>query len=311
MAESIAALAKKIHMESNQNQPSPALVASEKKNARRHTPEAQAMAVAGADSARREQKMAPRDSPFSERQEAVVEAARWSWKGYETYAFGADELKPISRQGSKWYGVGLTIVDSLDTLLLMGMTQEFERAKSWVQHRLNFDIDVDVNLFEMTIRELGGLLSAFALTDERFFLEKATDLGERLLPAFKTKSGVPYSDVNLRKHSAHAPSFSSSSSLAEVSTLRLEFCYLSHLTKRPEFCDAVKQVSNILAEEAGRSKFKDLLPIYVDPGSGKPTASAIISLGARGDSYYEYLLKSWLQTGRKDDVLLKRYMAAV
>merc|ERR1711871_889676 len=226
-------------------------------------------------------------------------------------AWSYDELLPVTQKGSH-FSLGLTIVDSLDTLHLMGMTDEFKRARDWVDKTLNFNIDEDVNLFETTIRVLGGLLSAHALTDDAVFLDKATDLAKRLLPAFKTKSGVPYSDVNLKKHSAHAPSFSSSSSLAEVSTLHLEFCYLSHLLNDAKYCDAVTKTSNVLAKAAEtKAKYKYLLPIFVDPTSGKPSSSSVISLGARGDSYYEYLLKSWLQTRRKDDVLRIRYLNAI
>lgn len=59
--------------------------------------------------------------PQNERQHAVVEAFRHAWKGYKSYAWGHDNLKPVSRTFSDWFGIGLTIVDSLDTMLIMGL----------------------------------------------------------------------------------------------------------------------------------------------------------------------------------------------
>ena len=72
--------------------------------------------------------------------------------------------------------MGLTLIDSLDTMILMNLKEEFEEAKAWVKGNLDFNINKDVNLFETTIRVLGGLLSTYHLSKENMFLEKATDL---------------------------------------------------------------------------------------------------------------------------------------
>ncbi len=63
-----------------------------------------------------------------------------------------------------WFDLGLTLVDSLDTLLIMGLQEEFREARDWVATSLKLDPDMDVNLFETTIRVLGGLLAAFHLS---------------------------------------------------------------------------------------------------------------------------------------------------
>ena len=89
-----------------------------------------------------------------------------AWRGYERYAWGHDELKPVSKTGHDWYGESLlmTPVDALDTLVLVGLTSEADRAKSLILTRLSFDRNLTVKNFEITIRLLGGLLSAYQLT---------------------------------------------------------------------------------------------------------------------------------------------------
>lgn len=109
----------------------------------------------------------------NEQQRKVVEAFKHAWKGYREYAWGHDELRPVSRSSSEWFGVGLTIIDSLDTMLLMNLRGEFQQARDWVANSLTFEKNVDVNLFETTIRVLGGLLSAYHLSQDDLFLKKA------------------------------------------------------------------------------------------------------------------------------------------
>ncbi len=74
--------------------------------------------------------------------------------------------RPISKSAQNWFGLGLTIVDSLDTMLVMGLQDEFNEAREWIGTKLQFGINKDVNLFETTIRVLGGLLSAYHLSNE-------------------------------------------------------------------------------------------------------------------------------------------------
>ncbi|XP_043952233.1 endoplasmic reticulum mannosyl-oligosaccharide 1,2-alpha-mannosidase [Gambusia affinis] len=171
----------------------------------------------------------------AERLEAVRDAFRHAWKAYREYAWGHDELKPISKSFSEWFGLGLTLIDSLDTMWIMGLKEEFAEARSWVEKELSFDKNVDVNLFETTIRILGGLLSCYHLTEDQLFLEKAKDLGSRLMPAFKTPSKIPFSDVNIGKGTAHPPRWTSDSTVAEVTSIQLEFRELSHLTQDPQY----------------------------------------------------------------------------
>ncbi len=153
---------------------------------------------------REDPELPPRDGsivfkgPQNEKQKAVVSAFQHAWKGYRRHAWGHDHLRPLSKRHQNWFGLGLTIVDALDTMYIMGLTKEFDEARDWVAESLEFSIDKDVNLFETTIRVLGGLLSAFHLSADKIFLTKAKDLGNRLMGAFNSRSGIPYSDVNLK-----------------------------------------------------------------------------------------------------------------
>ena len=114
--------------------------------------------------------------PQNERQRAVVAAFQHAWQGYRSYAWGRDHLKPITKTHQTWFNLGLTLIDSLDTMLVMNLKEEFKEARTWVESELNFNINKDVNLFETTIRVLGGLLSTYHLSSDKIFLDKAIDL---------------------------------------------------------------------------------------------------------------------------------------
>uniref|UniRef100_A0A905ATG6 alpha-1,2-Mannosidase n=1 Tax=Glossina morsitans morsitans TaxID=37546 RepID=A0A905ATG6_GLOMM len=245
----------------------------------------------------------------NERQVAVVNAFKHAWDNYRKYAWGHDNLKPISETYYDWFGLGLTIVDALDTLYIMGLEDEFADARKWISESLNFNINRDVNLFEVTIRVLGGLLSTYHLSADKIFLKKSIELTNRLLPSFLTLSGIPYSDVNLATLTAHAPKWEPDSSTSEVTSLQMEFRDISRITNVSLYERVVQRVNekvHIL------EKNKGLVPIFINADTGNFRKFATISLGARGDSYYEYLLKQWIQTGRKEnDFLLTDYLRSI
>jgi len=193
-------------------------------------------------------------------------------------------------------------------MYIMGLHKEFKEARNFVEEALNFDVSRDVNLFEVTIRILGGLLSAYHLSHDKIFLDKAIDLGDRLLPCFETTSGIPYSDINLHTHRAHAPKWGPDSSVSEVTTLQLEFKDLSRLTADPKYESAADKVIEHIHK---LNKQDGLVPIFINADSGNFRAHSTITLGARGDSYYEYLLKQYLQTGKTREFLLRDYNDSV
>lgn len=241
--------------------------------------------------------------------EAVKEAFRHAWKGYKNFAWGHDELKPVSKSYGEWFNLGLTLIDALDTMWIMGLKEEFEEAKAWVDKELSFSKNIDVNLFESTIRILGGLLSTYHLTNEALFLDKAKDIGSRLMPAFNTPSKIPYSDVNIGKGTAHPPRWTSDSTVAEVTSIQLEFRELSRLTQDPRYRDAADEVMRLVHKLEG--KHDGLVPMFINTNTGRFTHLGVYTLGARADSYYEYLLKQWLQGGKKETELLEDYLTSI
>ncbi|CAH2034680.1 unnamed protein product, partial [Iphiclides podalirius] len=246
--------------------------------------------------------------PTNARQYAVVESFRHAWRGYKEHAWGHDNLKPVSGMAYDWFSLGLTIVDALDTAFIMGLTDEYNEGKEWIKDELIFTKNKDVNFFEVTIRVLGALLTNYHFTQDKVFLSKAKDLGDRLMAAFSSPSGIPYSDVNLGTRAAHAPEWSHYSTTAEVTTVQLEFRELSRAADNPAYEDAAAAVSEKIHQ---LPKKHGLVPIFINPNSGHFLPHATITLGARGDSYYEYLLKQWLQTGKTINYLLDDYMTAI
>ncbi|EEC77946.1 hypothetical protein OsI_17297 [Oryza sativa Indica Group] len=242
----------------------------------------------------------------NERREKVKEAMAHAWNSYVKYAWGMDELQPQSKNGvNSFGGLGATLVDSLDTLYIMGLKDEFQRARDWVADSLSFDKDYDASVFETTIRVVGGLLSAYDLSGDKVFLEKAKDITDRLLPAWDTPSGIPYNRINLAHGRAHNPGWTNGDSiLADSGTEQLEFIALSQRTGDPKY---QQKAENVIRQLQKIYPSDGLLPIYINPHSGTASYSTI-TFGAMGDSFYEYLLKVWVQGNKTEHVKHYRQM---
>ena len=138
------------------------------------------------------------DAVMRQRRDAVRDAFRHAWRSYRAYAWGHDELRPVSnRTNDSWGGFGITVVDALDTLWIMGLRAEWREAREHVR-RLSYRKDTTVSVFETTIRHMGGLLAAYTLSRDALFLQKAEDLAKLLLPAFNTPYRIPYHSLNLQ-----------------------------------------------------------------------------------------------------------------
>lgn len=230
-----------------------------------------------------------------------------AYDGYLKYASQYDELRPLSCDGvDTWGSYSLTLIDALDTLVTMGNYTEFERVVNILMEKMDFDSDINVSVFETNIRIVGGLLSAHLLSHRAGIelepgwpcngplLRMAEDVAKRLLPAFDTKTGMPYGTVNLKYG---VPSGETSvTCTAGVGTFVIEFGALSRLTGDPIYEE--------VALNALYALYKHQSPIglfgnHIDVQSGRWTAQDA-GIGAGVDSYYEYLVKGSLMLNRPE-----------
>jgi mannosidase alpha-like ER degradation enhancer 2 len=172
------------------------------------------------------------------------------------------------------------------------LKDEAEKTRAYIVKNLSFDKDIYVQNFEITIRHLGGLLSCYQLTGDKRLLALAEDLGTRLLPAFNSRTGIPYRFVNLKTGKVR----DAETNPAEAGTLLIEFGTLSKLTRKPVFYDKAKRA---LVEVYRRRSPVGLVGSTINVETGEWTdKDSHISGGI--DSYYEYLLKCWLLFDDRD-----------
>uniref|UniRef100_H3D4D9 alpha-1,2-Mannosidase n=1 Tax=Tetraodon nigroviridis TaxID=99883 RepID=H3D4D9_TETNG len=222
-----------------------------------------------------------------------------AYNSYLDNAFPYDELRPLTCDGQDtWGSFSLTLVDALDTLLVLGNHTEFQRVATLLQDTIDFDIDVNASVFETNIRAVvGGLLSAHLLAARAGMelepgwpcsgplLRMAEDAARKLLPAFQTATGMPYGTVNLLK--GVSPTETPVTCTAGVGTFILEFATLSRLTGDPTFEKVARRALRALWKT--RSDI-GLVGNHIDVQSQKWVAQDA-GIGAGVDSYFEYLVK--------------------
>jgi mannosidase alpha-like ER degradation enhancer 2 len=227
-----------------------------------------------------------------------------AYDSYLRYAYPLDELLPLTCNGTDtWGSFSLSLIDALDTLLVMGNTSEFRRAYNLVITKPSFDIDVNTSVFEANIRVVGGLLSAHLLSPMADvplspgwpcngpLLNMAHSLALRLLPAFDTPTGLPYGTINLRY--GVPPSETPITCVACCSSFLIEFGTLSRLTGDPIFEQtALKSVHAIWQRRSSIG----LPGNHINVITGQWTASDF-SVGNYVDSYLEYLVKGGVLFG--------------
>ncbi|XP_053561359.1 mannosyl-oligosaccharide 1,2-alpha-mannosidase IC [Bombina bombina] len=237
-----------------------------------------------------------------------LQMMQFAWYNYKQYAWGENELRPLTKDGhfgSLFGGLkGASIVDALDTLYIMELNEEFEDAQKWIENSLDLNVNGEASLFEVNIRYIGGLLSAYYLSGKEIFREKAINLGMKLLPAFSTPTGIPRGIINLGNWGWAS---AGSSILAEFGTLHLEFIHLSEISGKSVFMEKVTTIRKILNKI---EKPQGLYPNYFSPVSGN-WVQHHVSLGGLGDSFYEYLIKSWLMSARQDNEAKGMYYEAL
>ncbi|XP_077368259.1 ER degradation-enhancing alpha-mannosidase-like protein 2 isoform X2 [Festucalex cinctus] len=217
---------------------------------------------------------------------------------YLDNAFPYDELRPLTCDGQDtWGSFSLTLIDALDTLLVLGNQTEFQRVASLLQDTIDFDIDINASVFETNIRVVGGLLSAHLLSGRAGvqlepgwpcsgpLLRMAEEAARKLLPAFNTPTGMPYGTINLLR--GVSPTETSVTCTAGVGTFILEFATLSRLTGDSIFEDTARRALRALWKT--RSDI-GLVGNHIDVVSKKWVAQDA-GIGAGVDSYFEYLVK--------------------
>jgi len=269
------------------------------------------------------------------------EARQMFYHAYHSYinTYPADEILPISCRGrfrqvedssdidDSIGNFSLTLVDSLDTLVMMGDINEFEISVRRIINDLDFNTDIVVSVFETNIRMLGGLLSAHILAKsiqnkqdqsirhfnattrrqldwyESEMLDLAEDLGRRLLPAFDTKTGIPHPRVNLKYGmESNELRLVQETCTACAGSLILEFATLSRLTGDSIFEEKARQALDSIWEHRHRST--DLVGTVLNVESGEWVRRES-GVGAGSDSYYEYLMKAYILLG--DPTYLERF----
>ncbi|EAA34947.3 glycoside hydrolase family 47 protein [Neurospora crassa] len=237
------------------------------------------------------------------RRDAVRKAAQKSWKSYRAFAWRHDELTPQSLTGKDSFaGWGATLVDSLDTLWIMGLREEFDEAVRAVGAiDWNKSSSSHCSLFETNIRYLGGLISAYDLSNREILFKKAVELGDMLFAGFDTPNHLPANSYDFRKAKVGELSASSRQSLAVLGSMSMEFTRLSQLTGDPKYYSIVEQLKKGLEKTQEQTNLPGLWPKYIDLIEGtRPRSDTLFTLGAQADSAYEYLSKTYLLLGGLD-----------
>jgi mannosyl-oligosaccharide alpha-1,2-mannosidase len=252
----------------------------------------------------RDPKDETRDQALAERRNSIRDAVKKSWMSYRQYAWGYDELRPLTRSRADTYGGwGVTLVDSLDTLWIMGLEQEFREAVQAVAFiDWNDSTASSCSLFETNIRYLGGLLSAYDLSGEPILLSKALELGNMLHAAFDTPNHMPANILHFRQASDGNLVPDTRQSFAAVATLSLEFTRLSQLTGDPKFYHVIHNIKHELSRTQDTTRLPGMWPMFVNLKSGFVVDGSTFTLGGQADSGYEYLPKMYALLGGVDNV---------
>ncbi|KAG6844318.1 hypothetical protein H0H87_007848 [Tephrocybe sp. NHM501043] len=241
--------------------------------------------------------------------EAVKKIFTDSYSAYKKFAFGHDDLSPLSSGFSDGRnGWGASIVDAMSTVHIMGLDDLFVEA-------VNFTSNIDfsksqtpdtVSVFETTIRYLGGLLSAYELSDEKYpvLLEKAKEVADKMAFAWVGNNAIPFGFINFAKN---APTVGSSN-IAEAGTLSLEWTTLSAHTKNQTYSDlsvgSLRHIANLAAPLPG------LAAQGIDPSTGA-FVGGYVSWGGGSDSYFEYLIKYARLSNTDDPLFANTWLTAV
>lgn len=247
------------------------------------------------------------------RREEVKKQFYKCWKSYRSWAWMHDEIRPISGDVTDHFGGwAATLIDALDTLWIMGFEEEFNSAIEDVE-MIDFgytDLDT-INVFETNIRHLGGLISAYELSQDERLLAKAKEVGEMLYHAFDTPNRMPVTRWNFRAAGEGKTQLADEQTLlAEIGSMTMEFTRLSQLTGDHKYYDAVTRITRHLEEQQEKTKLPGMWPMVVDARKADFTRDSSFTLNSMADSTYEYLPKMYAMLGGLDPIYRKMYESA-
>ncbi|KAI1185467.1 glycoside hydrolase family 47 protein [Nemania serpens] len=225
------------------------------------------------------------------------------WEAYKKYAWLKDALKPISGGfQDQFSGWAATLVDSLDTLWILGLRDEFDEAVEAVA-RIDFGRSTSprVNTFETNIRYLGGLIAAYDLSKREALLVKAVELGDLIYAAFNTENRMPvdFIDFDAAK-TGEGLVVESTVVSASPGTLSLELTRLSQITGDPKYYDAISRVMDVFYHGQQKTKIPGLWPMFVSMSSRDVVSGDQFTLAGGADSLYEYLPKMHALLGGRE-----------
>ncbi|KAF4982006.1 hypothetical protein FZEAL_2256 [Fusarium zealandicum] len=233
---------------------------------------------------------------------AVKKSFEHSWSGYSNYAWMHDEVTPLTgKQKDPFGGWAATLVDALDTLWIMDMKDEFTKAVA-AADGIDFTRSsmTTINIFETTIRYLGGFLSAYELSGRThpILLKKAIEVGNLVMCAFDTPNRMPVTRWDWKKSAyGQAQSASRDALVSEIGSLSLELTKLSQLTNDMRYYDAVKRIGDQFESTQLNTRLPGMWPVVIDAYTPTFHAGTDFTLGGMSDSLYEYLPKQYLLLG--------------
>lgn len=254
------------------------------------------------------------DNPFTEipadaaKAESIREAFYHAYQSYRKLCWAFDELKPISKSCKNTLHAGLTIVDSITTLYIMNFTEDYEEARNFIAN--DFHPSGKWSVFEFVIRFIGGFISIYQMTHDQLYLDKAIECADAIFPVFNQETGMYSSSFKLSTNSKGklvATQLSSwKMNLAEVGTYQLEFLTLTALTGDKKYMDlALKLYKRLWKDNPNYT-------ILVDPTENQRQTNRLIDgqrhLGGAADSYYEYIIKTYLLTNGVSPRILKQHL---
>lgn len=242
------------------------------------------------------------------RRKAVRHVFLRSWKSYKDHAWLLDELNPVTGGGKNTFGGwAATLVDALDTMWIMGLHTEFyEATAAVVAMDYANTTDTAANIFETTIRHLGGLLAAYDLSGEPALLSKAKELGDMLYMGFDTPNRMPPFWLNFENVLTGSQIAGTHDPSASPASLGLEFTRLAQLTGEDKYYDAIERIRMFLERTQNETKLPGMWPVSID-FQHEQVPDNTFTLGALADSLYEYLPKMYILTGGLEPSYEKMY----